>query len=213
LAFNDWAYGHATSTGYSAGEITFSLSAFWPNLRLMPGQLARALPLYVLAIVAVVAIVANWLRSRRTSTLARSNGRRDIAVAAVLLAGWLGMWLLYFTYTWTADIASGGPGGVGGGGGGGNTVHLIRFYVPALGLIALLAAWLFSRVSKVLSWGVIGALVVAALFSFYAMAGAGAAGGFPGGGPGGFPGGGHFPGGHGQFPGPPPSGFGPPGAP
>ena len=25
FAFNDWAYGHATSTGYSAGEINFSL--------------------------------------------------------------------------------------------------------------------------------------------------------------------------------------------
>ena len=208
LAFNDWAYGHATSTGYSAGEISFSLSAFWPNLRLMPGQLARALPLYLVALVAVVAIVANWLRTRRASAATRATGRRDLSVAAVLVAGWLGMWLLYFTYTWTADMAGGGPGG-GGGGGGGNTVHLIRFYLPALGLIALLAAWLFSRLSRVISWSVVGALVVAALFSFYSMAGAGAAGGFPGGGPGG-----HFPGGHGRFPGgPPPSGFGPPAAP
>jgi len=218
MGFNDWAYGHATSTGYSAGEITFSLTAFWPNLRLMPSQLARSLPLYLLAIVAVVAILVNWLRTRRASTVPRSKGHRDLAVAVVLLAGWLGMWLLYFTYTWTADIGGGGPGGGGGGGGGGGvTVHLIRFYLPAIGLIALLAAWLFVRLHAVLSWGVIGALVVAALFSFYAMAGAGAAGGFPGvGGPGGhFPGGyGHpyrSPGGTGSFPGPPPSGSGAPG--
>ena len=221
LAFNDWAYGHATSTGYSNGEITFSLSAFWPNVRLMPGQLLRALPLYVVAGVAVVAIVVNWVRARRATTPARVAPRRDLSVAAALLAGWLGMWLLYFTYTWTADMAGGGGfgggfggggfgGGSFGGGGGGNTVHLIRFYLPALGLIALLAAWVFTRLYRALSWSLLGALVVAALFSFYSMASAGAAGGFPGGrGLGGGPGS-HFPGSHfpgGRFPG----GYGRPG--
>ena len=214
LGFNDWAYGHPTSTGYSAGEITFSLSALWPNLRLMPGQLARSLPVYLIAALAAVAIVANALRTRRAETPERSSGRRDLAVGATLLAGWLSMWLLYFTYTWTAGMAGRGPGG-----GGGDTVHLIRFYLPALGLIALLAAWLFTRLHSTLSWSLLGALVVAALFSFYSMAGAGAAGGrFPGGQfPGGhFPGGavhGGFPTGPGKFQGPPPSGSGPPGAP
>ncbi len=219
LGFNDWAYGHATSTGYSAGEITFSLSAFWPNLKLMPGQLASAVPAYLVAALAALAIVVNWARARRTSPARLGAARRDLTVGVVLAVGWLSMWLLYFTYTWTADMAGGGPGGPGGGGA--VTVHLIRFYLPAIGLIALLAAWLFTRVTKLLSWGLLGALVVAALFSFYSMAAAGA-GGFPGGGfPGGGFSGGGFPGGSGQrgFPsggqyqGPPPSGSGFPSAP
>jgi hypothetical protein len=219
LAFNDWAYGHATSTGYSAGEITFSLSAFWPNLKLMPGQLFPAVPVYVISALAVVAIVIQWMRSRHATPARRSDARRDLVVAAVVTAGWLGMWLLYFNYTWTADM-SGGPGG---GGGGGGTVHLIRFYLPALGLLALLAAWLFTRLHRALSWSVVAVLVVAALLSFYSMAGAGAAGGGPGGrGGGAFPGGGpghlhHVPGGGFGFPGrgtaPPRGGGAPPGAP
>jgi len=202
LAFNDWAYGHATSTGYSAGEITFSLSAFWPNLKLMPDQLARALPLYLVAGVAMVAIVVTALRTRHASTLARAAGRRDVVVGAVLLAGWLSMWLMYFNYTWTADMAGGGPGG------GGMTVHVIRFYLPALGLIALLAAWLLTRLHHAISWGLVGALVIAGLLSYYSMSGAAGAGGVPGG-HGHL---GHFPGGPGQFHGPPPSGSGPPAA-
>jgi hypothetical protein len=206
LAFNDWAYGHATSTGYSAGEITFSLSAFWPNLKLMPGQLLSSVPVYVVAALAVVSIGVNFARTRRSPDATRDAARRDLVVGAVLAASWLAMWVLYFNYTWTADM-SGGPGG---GGGGGGTVHLIRFYLPALGALALLAAWLLIRLPRVLTGTIVATLVLTALLSFHSMAGGGMVGG------GGLPGsnGGRPPAGQGPFAHSPTrgrDGFGPPG--
>jgi hypothetical protein len=191
LAFNAWAYGSATSTGYDPGEITFSLSAFWPNLKLMPGQLAKSTPLWIVAALAVIWILARWIQHRRTNSPLRTETRRDLAIAGALFVGWLAMWLLYFTYTWTAQMAGHGPGG------GSDTVHIIRFYLPTLGLVALLAAWLLSKFSALLSWGILAVLLVAGLFSFYAMAGSGIAMGRPAYGPvpGGSAPGGYLPGG------------------
>jgi hypothetical protein len=181
LAFNAWAYGSATSTGYDAGEITFSFSAFWPNLKLMPAQLSSSMPVWILAAIAVLWITTSWVRRRRTASPARVEAERDFAVASALVLGWLAMWILYFTYTWTAQMAGHGPGG------GSDTVHLIRFYLPALGLIVLLAAWLLSKLTALLGGGALFALLVASLFSFYAMAGSGIAFGRSNGAPGGTP--------------------------
>jgi hypothetical protein len=181
LVFNAWAYGSATSTGYDAGEITFSFSAFWPNLKLMPAQLSSSMPVWIVAAIAVLWIATRWVRRRRTTTPARLEAQRDFAVAGALVVGWLAMWILYFTYTWTAQMAGHGPGG------GSDTLHLIRFYLPVLGLIALLAAWLLSKLTALLSGGVLFALLVASLFSFYAMAGSGTAVGRPNNAPGGTP--------------------------
>jgi hypothetical protein len=91
----------------------------------------------------------------------------------VLGAGWLGLWVLYLTYSWTVSQLS-APGGAS------VTVHVIRFYLPALGLIVLLATWLLTRLPHRVSWTVVVALVVAGLLSFHAMVGA--AGGAPPGG-------------------------------
>lgn len=181
LAFNAWAYGSATSTGYDPGEITFSFSAFWPNLKLMPEQLSSSMPMWILAAIAVIGIAYRWIRQRTTTSSTRSDVQRDLAVASVLVVGWLAMWILYFTYTWTAQMAGHGPGGAS------DTVHLIRFYLPTLGLIALLAAWLLSKLTAMLSGGILFALLVASLFSFYAMAGSGIANGRLGNVPGGPP--------------------------
>ena len=55
------------------------------------------------------------------------------------------------------------------------TVQVVRFYVPALGAIALLGAWLVTRIPGRAWWaGLITAAVIAAMFglgvwSFYAM--------------------------------------------
>ena len=52
---------------------------------------------------------------------------------------------------------------------------MVRFYVPALGAIALLGAWLVTRIPGPARWtGLISAAVIAAMFglgvwSFYAM--------------------------------------------
>jgi hypothetical protein len=186
LAFNQWAYGSATSSGYSAGEITFSLSSLWPNLKGMPRQLTTSMPVWILAALALAWIVARWIRHRDTSGSPESKlARRDAVIASVLAAGWLGIWVLYLSYSWTVPQL-GGPGA------GAVTLHLIRFYLPALGPIALLATWLLMRLPWRVSWTIIAALLVAGLFSFHAMAASPAPSQH---GPGGLPPGGVGPGG------------------
>jgi hypothetical protein len=96
-----------------------------------------------------------------------------MAITTTLALGWLGLWFLYLNYTWTANM-SGGFGNM--------DVHVIRFYVPALGLIALLAASLLVRVPAFLTVGVIAALAYAGFLSYASMASAGALSG-PGGQP------------------------------
>ena len=59
--------------------------------------------------------------------------RRDLAVGAALAASWVAIWCLYSAYTWTTDPSS-------------VTVQVVRFYVPAIGAIALLGAWLVTRI-------------------------------------------------------------------
>ncbi|MDE3086822.1 MAG: hypothetical protein KGJ77_08650, partial [Acidobacteriota bacterium] len=51
LVFDTLVYGAPLRTGYGAGEITFSLSALWPNLLHMPAPLVEAMPMALLAAV------------------------------------------------------------------------------------------------------------------------------------------------------------------
>jgi hypothetical protein len=118
-------------------------------------------------------------------------------VANVLLLGWLAIWGLYLAYTWTVGQVSGAA-----------AVHVVRFYLPALGLVALLGGWVLVRARTVVALPVIGALAVLGALSFHGLTTvvAGLPGGFPGGGgPGGL-------GGHGGAPPPglPGAGDGPP---
>jgi hypothetical protein len=136
----------------------------------------------------------------------RSTYRRDAAVGAALAACWLGIYGLYAAYTWTVGQSTMGSA---------ISVHLIRFYLPALAAVALLAAWLLTRLPRLLTAVTLVALVGLALWSYPGLAG----GGMPGGGPGG-PGGAGRPFGTppagmqgGKVPsGPPPSGMRPPGS-
>jgi hypothetical protein len=140
LGFDQWAYGSATSTGYSSEEITFSLSSLWPNLKGMPAQLATSMPMWILAGVALLFIALRRVRAHGAQR--DTIDRTDTRIASVLAMGWLGLWALYLCYTWTVNQLGGGPGGHA------ITVHVIRFYMPALGLIAMLAAWLVSRFAR-----------------------------------------------------------------
>ena len=160
--FDDLVYGGPLTTGYQPGEVTFGLGAIGPNLRLMPAHLLRAMPMLVLGLIALVWIVLRWLMLRRAGGQAGAAARRDLSVGAALASWWLAIWGLYSTYTWTTDPTS-------------VTVQVVRFYVPALGAIALLGAWLVTRVLGRARWaGLISAAVIAAIFglgvwSFYTM--------------------------------------------
>jgi hypothetical protein len=140
LGFDLLAYGSMLKTGYSSGEITFSLASVVPNLEHMPARLVTSMPMLVLALCAL-----GWMTVRAVGSRWWGNApdtgsryRRDVVVGAVLATGWIGIWGLYAAYDWTVRMGSGA----------GSDIHLIRFYLPALGLITLLAAWLLVQLPR-----------------------------------------------------------------
>ena len=133
--FDTLIYGGPLRSGYRPGEITFSLGALGANLRYMPAHLIQAMPMLVLGLGALAGIAVTWLRGRRAGGQQAAVARRDLAVALALAACWASVWVLYATYTWTAA-----PGL--------STLQAARFYVPALGAISLLGAWLLVRVPR-----------------------------------------------------------------
>jgi hypothetical protein len=150
--FDGLVYGGPLKSGYRPGEIKFSLSAVLPNLRYMPAHLLQAMPMLVLALAAAPWIIMRWARLRRASGEPASLARRDLAVALALAVSWSGIWGLYAAYTWTAN-------------GAGTTLQSARFYVPAIGAIALLGAWLLVRVPRRSSLAAATSVaVVAAMF-------------------------------------------------
>jgi hypothetical protein len=66
-------------------------------------------------------------------------------------------------------------------------VHVVRFYVPALGLMALLGAWLLTRIPGWFALGIVAVLVTSGGYIYQQMASSSLGPGsvFPGGGPGG----------------------------
>ena len=127
--FDDLVYGGPLKSGYRPGEITFSLSAVLPNLRYMPSHLIEAMPVLLPGLGGLAWIAARWALLRRADGEHAVRARRDLALGLALTASWFSVWGLYAAYTWTAH-----PGG--------GTLQVVRFYVPALGAIALLGAWL-----------------------------------------------------------------------
>jgi hypothetical protein len=135
--FDDLVYGGPLRSGYRPGEITFSMSAVLPNLRYMPAHLMQAMPVLVPGLAALA-----WIGCR-------FRHRRDLAVALALAASWFTVWGLYATYTWTSA-----PGA--------STLQVARFYVPALGAMSLLGAWLVTRLPRREALPAAGALACAA---------------------------------------------------
>ena len=131
--FDDRVYGGPLTTGYQPGEVTFALGAIAPNLRIMPGHLLQAMPMLVLGLIALAWIIVRWLMLRRAGGQADALASRDLWVGLALFASWLAIWGLYSTYTWTTDPTS-------------VTVQVVRFYLPAIGAISLLGAWLVTRI-------------------------------------------------------------------
>jgi hypothetical protein len=146
--FDTLIYGGPLRSGYRPGEITFSLSAIGPNLRYMPAHLIQAMPMLVLGLGALAGLAVVWLRGRRAGGQQAALAGRDLAVGVALAAPWAAIWALYATYTWTAATGL-------------STLQAARFYVPALGAIALLGAWLLVRVPRRLPLAAITTLVVA----------------------------------------------------
>jgi hypothetical protein len=131
--FDDLVYGGPLRSGYQPGAIRFGLGAIGPNLRIMPADLIQAMPMLVLGLVALMWIVARWRRFRQVDSERGSIARRDLWVGVALGGSWFAIWALYAAYTGTT-----GPGNV--------AVQNVRLYLPAIGAVALLAAWLVTRI-------------------------------------------------------------------
>ena len=160
--FDDLVYGGPLTTGYQPGEVTFALGAIGPNLRIMPAHLMQAMPMLVLGLIALAWIIVRWLVLRRADGEAGALARRDLSVGVALAASWFAIWGLYSAYTWTTDPTS-------------VTVQVVRFYVPAIGAIALLGAWLVTRIpGRAWRAGLTSTVVITAMFglgvwAFHAM--------------------------------------------
>ncbi len=158
LELNHALYGGFMKTGYTSGLITFGTSAIIPNLERMPARLIESLPMVLLALGALAWIVVRVVHAGSLDVMRheRVRARRDATVALFVGAGWFSVWGLYATYTWTVGQTI-GPG---------NPVHVVRFYLPALGLIALLAAWLLSQLPRWLPVALIAVLAGVGVWSF-----------------------------------------------
>ncbi|MCW2931841.1 MAG: hypothetical protein JWM19_2803 [Actinomycetia bacterium] len=160
--FDDLAYGGPLTTGYRPGEVMFGLGAIVPNLRYMPAHLMQAVPMLGLGLAALAWIIVRRLVLRRVGGQAGAVARRDLWVGLAVAASWFAVWGLYSAYYWTNDPSE-------------DTLQAARFYVPAIGAISLLGAWLVTRIPG-RAWlaGMTSAAVVAAMFglgawSFHAM--------------------------------------------
>jgi hypothetical protein len=160
--FDDLVYGGPLTTGYQPGEVTFGLGAVGPNLRIVPAHLMQAMPMLVFALIALAWILVRWLVLHRKDGQAGAVARRDLWVSLAVAASWFAIWGLYSAYTWTVD-----PTNV--------AVQIVRFYLPAIGAISLLGAWLVTRIPG-RAWlaGLTSTTVIAALFglgvwAFHAM--------------------------------------------
>jgi hypothetical protein len=160
VVFDDLVYGGPLTTGYQPGEVSFGLGAIVPNLRYMPAHLIQAMPVLVPGLAALAWIIVRAVALRRAG--AESPARRDLWVGLALAASWLAIWGIYSAYYWTNDPSE-------------DTLQTVRFYVPAIGAISLLGAWLVTRVpGRAQLAGLTSAAVVAAMFvlgawSFHAM--------------------------------------------
>jgi hypothetical protein len=129
----------------------------------MPANLLQAMPMLVFGLVALAWIMVRWLMLRRVGGQAGAAARLDVGVGLAVAASWLAVWALYAMYTWTADD----PTMV--------TLQVIRFYVPAIGAISLLGAWLVTRIpgrawiAGLTSVAVITAMFGLGVWSFHAM--------------------------------------------
>jgi hypothetical protein len=182
----DWlVFGSPLRTGYTRG-VSFSAGAMLRNLRTVPVPLLIGMPVAVLAAAGVAwALVA----ARRPGSPAR---RRDLPVVGFLGAWWLAVWLTYLAYDWTTVVRL--------------SVSFpltSRFYLPALGALALLGALAVARAPRRVGVPLVAALLfVGAAASIYSVTGdwlychgtspvrplpgmplPGAPGGFPGGAP------------------------------
>jgi hypothetical protein len=155
-AFLGWVntalYGGPLKTGYGGSEVSFGTSAIIQNAKILPVHLVEAMPVLFVALGGLASIGLDFARRRRRAERSQpkrnqpgqqadrqradDGARRDLGIGIVLALGWAGLWGLYAAYEWTARYPTG------------STLQLVRFYLPAIGVMALLGARLLLRVPR-----------------------------------------------------------------
>ncbi len=153
-----WSTAARSRPGTGPARFSSASAPSGPTSGTCPSRLIETMPVLVLGLAAVAWIVVRAVAARRDTAPAR----RDLGVAAALFAAWLGLWGLYAAYTWTA-----GPGL--------SNLQAVRFYLPALGSMSLLGAWLLTRrprraaLAAAMSAGVAGVLFALGGWSYAGM--------------------------------------------
>ena len=164
IIFDDLVYGGPFSTGYQfmtgSDQVAFGLGAIAPNLRYLPPHLIQAMPLLVLGLAALTWIIVRAVVMGSAGI--EPPARRDLWAALALAAAWLAIYAVYGAYYWTNDPSE-------------DTLQTVRFYVPSLGPVSLLGAWLVTRIpgrawlAALTSAAVIAATFVLGVCSFHTM--------------------------------------------
>jgi hypothetical protein len=126
MAFNANFYGGVFSTGYNSTSINFSLASIGQNIRHTPLFNLISFPVVLLALLGAVSCFHSrknlWHKSGM-QVFGLSTGEGFLILSVIYI------WVLYLCYNRTAINMSWYA-----------AYHVIRFYVPSLGAVALLGA-------------------------------------------------------------------------
>jgi hypothetical protein len=144
-------YGGPLKTGYGGGEVSFGISAIFQNAKIMPIHVIEAMPVLFAALGGLISIGVDAARRRGGSD---PSARRDLGIGLALGLAWAGLWGLYAAYEWTANYPTG------------STLQLVRFYLPAIGVMALLGARLLMRFPRAVALSGVVALFALGAWNF-----------------------------------------------
>ncbi len=155
LGYNQHFYGGWFKTGYTSQHFSTSLANFPKNIWEISPFLLESMPVLVLAAWGAVKLLR---RPRPNQSLIGESSRSPQITGYLLVLCVVLPWGLYFGYDRTALHLSANAG-----------LHVVRFYVPALGALALLAAWQLMRLGSKARVVIIAILVVLSFWSFAAL--------------------------------------------
>ncbi len=155
LGYNRHYYGGWFKTGYTSQHFSFSLVNFPKNISQISPFLLESMPVLVLAAWGAVKLLR---RPRSNKSFLGESSRSQKITGYLLVLCVVLPWGLYFSYDRTAFHLSANAG-----------LHVVRFYLPSVGALALLAAWQLMRLGSKARVVIIAILVVLSFWSFAAL--------------------------------------------
>jgi hypothetical protein len=152
LVFDKHFYGGWFKTGYAGQSFSTSLGNFPKNISQISGLLVEVMPVLIVAVLGAVKV----LRTGKGLGIGGPTlDRIDRKIGLLLIFVVVTSWGLYFGYDRTAFNLSSGA-----------ALHVVRFYTPVLGALALLATWQLMKFRWRIRTVVLTLLVLCAFWSF-----------------------------------------------